>query len=170
MDERYPIGQFIIPESIGDQQLNDWLNEIESLPRRLNQTVRDLTEQQLASTYRTNGWTVRQIVHHLADSHMNSYLRMKLAVTEDQPTIKTYDEKEWAKQADYNLDIDVSLNLLAALHLRWVHFLKNLEGHELQRGFIYPDGSQLKLEEAIGVYAWHGAHHLAHIENALRNK
>lgn len=170
MDLRYPIGHFEVQKTVDEQQLSVWIDEIESLPRRLNQLVKELTEQQLATAYRPNGWTVRQVVHHLADSHLNSYTRMKLAATEQTPVVKTYDEQLWAQQADYEMPVDVSLNLIAALHLRWVYFLRHLSAEQVLRDFQYPDGKVISLEEAIGLYAWHGNHHLAHIEQALDQK
>lgn len=167
MDLRYPIGHFEIPKIVAENQRLLWLEDIESLPRRLNQIAKGLTEKQLSSTYREGGWTVRQIIHHLADSHLNSYMRMKLAVTENIPVIKTYDEEQWAEQADYTMSVDVSLQLIAGLHARWIYFLRHLNEAQYHRKFQYPDGQIIQLDQAIGLYAWHGNHHLRHIEIAI---
>lgn len=170
MDLKYPIGQFAIPETIKDEQLLTWLDDIESLPRRLNQMTKELSEEQLRATYRPGSWTVKQVIHHIADSHLNSYIRMKLAVTGETPTVNTYDEVEWAKQTDYDMPIAASLNLLAGLHLRWVYFLRHLDEPQLTKKFRYPDGIAVTVKQAIGLYAWHGNHHLAHLEVALNIK
>lgn len=118
MDERYPIGRFDVPEEVDGAKLTAWLYEMEALPRLLNQTVMHLEDDQLQKTYREGSWTVKQVVHHIADSHMNSYIRMKLAVTENNPTVSTYEEQLWAELADYTLPVEVSLQLIASLHQR----------------------------------------------------
>lgn len=167
MDLRYPIGRFEMPEQMTGAHLVAWIHEIEALPRLLNQLVKDLTEEQLEKTYRPDGWTVRQVIHHIADSHMNSFIRMKLALTEEEPTINTYEEKNWAQLQDSTLPPASSLQIIAGLHPRWVHLLKALDDEQLQKVFVYPNGKKISIEKAVGLYAWHGNHHIAHIKQAL---
>lgn len=167
MDERYPIGRFDVPEEVDGAKLTAWLYEMEALPRLLNQTVMHLEDDQLQKTYREGSWTVKQVVHHIADSHMNSYIRMKLAVTENNPTVSTYEEQLWAELADYTLPVEVSLQLIASLHQRWLHFLRSLTKEQLQKKFVYLNGEAIQVKQAIGLYAWHGNHHLAHIKQAI---
>lgn len=170
MDAKYPIGQFSCNETISNQVLEQWIHDIKTLPTRLIETVKELTEEQLAKTYREGSWTVRQLVHHMADSHLNSYTRFKLALTEENPTIKPYAEQKWAALADSQLPIHVSLMLIEALHERWVYLLESLTVEQLNRTFIHPDSGAIPLKENIGVYAWHGNHHLAHIQLALKEE
>ena len=166
-DLRYPIGQFQFPEVVTAQQVKEWIEDIRLLPRQLAEELSGASEQALAKTYRENGWTVTQLVHHIADSHMNSYIRFKLALTEDVPTIKPYNEAEWAQLPDSELPVATSYKLIASLHERWVYLLKSLTEEQLQRAFNHPDSGLTTLGQAIGLYAWHGKHHLAHIQNAL---
>lgn len=132
-------------------------------------SVITLDELELTKTYREDSWNVRQLIHHIFDSHLNGYMRMKLALTEENPLVKTYEESEWAKLIDYDLNIKVSLQLLDNLHERWTYLLKNLTATQLQRIYQYPDGSIMRIEQSIALYAWHGNHHLAHIQQALNN-
>ncbi|AVK86511.1 putative metal-dependent hydrolase [Lysinibacillus sp. B2A1] len=166
-DLRYPIGQFHFPEAVTAQQVKDWIEDIRLLPRQLAEELSGASEQALAKTYRENGWTVTQLVHHIADSHMNSYIRFKLALTENVPTIKPYNEAEWAQLPDSELPVATSYKLIESLHERWVYLLSSLTKEQLQRAFNHPDSGLLTLEKAIALYAWHGKHHLAHIQNAL---
>ncbi len=166
-DLRYPIGQFHFPEVVTAQQVKDWIEDIRLLPRQLAEELSGASEQALAKTYRENGWTVTQLVHHIADSHMNSYIRFKLALTENVPTIKPYNEAEWAQLPDSELPVATSYKLIESLHERWVYLLSSLTKEQLQRAFNHPDSGLLTLEKAIALYAWHGKHHLAHIQNAL---
>ncbi|MGW8956682.1 YfiT family bacillithiol transferase [Paenibacillus sp. NPDC055715] len=170
-DLRYPIGSFVVPEPITEEQLVAWTHDIAELPSQLRQAVGGLDEQQLNTPYREGGWTVRQVVHHLADSHMNSYIRFKLALTEDTPTIKPYDEGRWAEIPDAReLPLEPSLQLLEGLHERWVVVLRSLGDDQLHRTFIHPESGQtICLERNIGIYAWHGKHHIAHI-TSLRER
>lgn len=170
-DLRYPIGPFVVPDAITEEQLLAWIHDIAELPSQLRQAVEGLNEQQLNTPYREGGWTVRQVVHHLADSHMNSYIRFKLALTEDTPTIKPYDEGRWAEILDAReLPLEPSLQLLEGLHERWVTMLRSLEEDQLHRTFIHPESGQtIRLELNIGIYAWHGKHHTAHI-TSLRER
>lgn len=169
MDKRYPIGQFGCPDLIQKQDIQKWMKEIATLPSRLNKLTESLDEFELERTYREGSWNIRQLIHHIADSHLNGYIRIKLALTEVNPLVKTYEENEWAKLIDYDLPIKVSLQLLDTLHERWVNLLKNLTIDQLKRTYQYPDGSIMRIEQSIALYAWHGNHHLAHIQQALKN-
>lgn len=161
---RFPIGKFDKNIEITEQVLKKWISEIKELPGRLQEATENLTEDQLDTPYRPGGWTVKQVVHHIADSHINSFIRFKLALTEVLPIIKPYDEALWAELPDgQDMPIDVSLQLLKALHERWIVLLKNLSDEQLQRKFIHPDSGEVLLKTNIGMYAWHGSHHLAHI-------
>lgn len=168
---KFPIGEYIIPESISDEQITNWINEISSLPTELRNATAGLTEKQLDTPYRPEGWTRRQVIHHLADSHMNSYIRFKLAVTEENPAIRPYFEERWAEceEAKHG-DIELSLNLLEALHKRWVIFLRSLNVKDWNKTFFHPASKQTNtLKGVVGVYAWHGKHHLHHILIGLDN-
>ena len=169
-DLRYPIGQFSPAGQVTRDRVDAWIADIAELPADLRRTVSPLTDGQLDTPYRPGGWMVRQVVHHLPDSHMNSVVRFKWALTEDRPVIKAYDEKGWALLSDCREPIDVSLDLLDALHRRWVRLLRSLSGTELQREFVHPDSGATTLAETVGVYAWHGRHHLAHIERLIERE
>jgi hypothetical protein len=163
---RYPIGHFVRPARITDLLVRDWIAQIEALPVNLKDLVAPFTEKQLDTPYRPQGWTVRQVIHHLADSHHHSYIRFKWALTEDRPLIKPYLEKEWAELSDSQIGpIDLSLNHLEAVHAKLVYLLNGLSREQWLRTFIHPDGNrESTLEENAGRYAWHGNHHLAHIQ------
>ncbi|MBM7703559.1 YfiT family bacillithiol transferase [Metabacillus iocasae] len=167
-DARYPIGLFQ-QEDVTDEKIERWMKEIEELPKNLREVVEGLKDEQLDTPYREGGWTVRQVIHHVADSHMNSYIRFKLALTENNPTIKPYEEAEWAKLGDSTLPIEVSLSLVEGIHTRWGMILKGLSEQERNRSFYHPESGVMTLETAINMYAWHGNHHVAHIQ-ALREK
>lgn len=163
-DLRYPIGVFHWSGQASEEQLQRWIQEIEELPVLLRLAVKGLDTEQLDTPYRPEGWTVRQVVHHVADSHINSYIRFKLALTEDQPTIKPYEEALWAELADSTtLPVETSLALLDALHLRWVTVLRAMSAADFERSFVHPVSGVLTLAQAAGLYSWHGRHHLAHI-------
>jgi hypothetical protein len=167
-DLRYPIGHFTAPDTITPDQIVLWVDDIAALPAVLRRVVTPLTDSQLDTPYRPDGWTVRQVVHHLPDSHLNSLIRCKWALTEDRPIIKAYDEREWAALADYRqVPIAHSLDLLDALHVRWVGLFRSVSWTQLQRVFIHPDSGAVSLVETVGAYAWHGRHHLAHIERLI---
>ncbi|MGE7952902.1 YfiT family bacillithiol transferase [Lysinibacillus xylanilyticus] len=166
-DVRYPIGQFQFPKVVTAQQVQEWMEDIRLLPKQLGEALKGASEQALTKSYRENGWTVTQLVHHIADSHMNSYIRFKLALTESTPTIKPYDEEEWAKQPDSEMPVSTSYKIIEGLHERWVYLLKSLSEEQLQRAFNHPDSGLMTLEKAVALYAWHGKHHLAHIQMAL---
>lgn len=170
-DLRFPIGRYAAVESVHASQRALWLVEIERLPEELAEAVEGLSDEQMDTPYRDGGWTVRQVVHHLADSHMNSYMRFKLAVTEELPTIKPYYEDRWAELADgAHAPIALSLQLLVALHARWVYFAKSLRPEQFECAFVHPEhGRAMTLNDALGMYAWHGRHHVAHI-TGLRNR
>ncbi len=161
---RYPIGRHNHTQPIDDEKLGEYIRAIAELPSLLREAVDGLTKEQLDTPYRPGGWTVRQIVHHLPDSHMNGYIRQKLALTEDMPTIRSYDEEGWAELHDGKYSSpEVSINLLEALHKRWVLLLLSLTPEQLDRKFIHPVTGEFTVRQHIGTYAWHGAHHLAHI-------
>ena len=163
---KYPIGKANIPNPITSQHITDWIKILEDFPEQLTKLVIDLTDNQLDTPYRPEGWTVRQVVHHLADSHHNSYSRFKWALTEVKPVIKPYYEDRWAELRDSkSAPILLSLNAIKSLHEKWVYFLKGLCANELQHTFIHPDDNkEVSLAENIGIYAWHSVHHYAHID------
>lgn len=165
-DLRYPVGRYRAPKAIDAEQRNIWIGEIEVLPEKLKQAISGLTEAQLNTPYRPGGWTVRQVVHHLPDSHLNSYTRFRLALTEDTPAIKPYNEAAWAELADAkSAPTAPSLELLAGLHARWTRLLASLSDAEYARTFRHPEHGEIRLDWTLGLYAWHCAHHLAHIVN-----
>lgn len=162
---KYPIGQYERPVVITEADLQQYINIIEMFPSNIAKEVSHLKEEQLNTPYRDGGWTIKQVVHHCADSHMNSIIRFKLALTEDNPIIKPYQEDQWAELPDgKTLPIGYSLSLLEGLHARWVFLLKSLRPVDLKRTFIHPESKKVyELDENIGLYAWHCQHHLAHI-------
>jgi uncharacterized damage-inducible protein DinB len=166
----FPIGKYE-PAPFSEKLRESRLADILFLPRQLEYAVLNLDEWQLDTPYRDGGWTVRQLVHHVADSHMNAYIRFKLGMTEDNPTIKPYDQDAWVKLHDVaNVPTNISLTLLHALHTRWYDFLKSLSEGDLHRTVVHPEsGKQFTLWEFLGLYAWHGRHHVAHI-TALRER
>lgn len=169
---RYPIGKFNSAQPITTADAQKYVQEIAALPALMRQAVNNLSNEQLDTPYRPGGWTVRQVVHHVADSHINSYVRFKLALTENYPTIKPYEEHLWAELPDAkNESIEVSLVLLEALHQRWVVLLKSFSAADWERGYMHPESGKTSLLTAVGLYAWHGRHHLAHITslNKLQN-
>lgn len=163
--QKFPIGQFQKPPVITHQQIQQWIEEIAAFPEQLAKEVNGLTEEQLDTPYRPGGWSIRQVVHHCADSHVNSLVRFKLALTEDTPTIKPYMEDRWAELPDSKtMPIGPALQMLHGTHTRWVVLLQSLTPAHLKKTFIHPEhGKHITLEENIGIYAWHGKHHLAHI-------
>ncbi|KUO96363.1 YfiT family bacillithiol transferase [Ferroacidibacillus organovorans] len=166
----YPIGKFIPLDKISSDQRKEWIEQLADTPNQLRFAIKDLTSAQLDTPYRPDGWSIRQVIHHLPDSHMNAYVRFKLALTEDQPTIKTYEEDRWSQLADYQgTPIEVSLTLLASLHQRFVTLLSTMQDAEFSRSYKNPESGVVTLETALGLYAWHGRHHIAHI-TSLRNR
>ena len=169
---KFPIGQFQKPESISQNDLDIWIATIENFPSKIKILTKNLSDEELNWIYRPKGWCIKQVVHHCADSHINSFIRFKLALTEEIPTIKPYEEQLWAELTDGNSnDISTSIQIIEGVHARWVLLLKSLDSPELKRQFFHPASQKTSsLEESIGVYAWHCDHHLAHIEQALLHK
>jgi len=169
-DLRYPIGEYESPDNIPASQRQGWISDIEELPAQLRGAVSDLDDRQLDTRYRPEGWTLRQVVHHLPDSHMNSYIRFKLALTEENPTIRPYFEDRWGELPDSTTaHPEVSLALLEALHRRWVILLRSLDANDFARTLNHPEIGTIRLDVNLGLYSWHGRHHLAHI-TALRER
>jgi hypothetical protein len=167
---RHPIGKFSFPQSITRDQRPKWTAEIAEAPANLRASVAGLTAEQLDTPYRPDGWTIRQVVHHVPESHMNAYIRFKLALTEDEPTVKPYDEAAWAKLPDVaSTPIETSLTLLDALHSRWVRVLNLMDDGDFTRKFRHPEIGVVTLERNLALYAWHGKHHVAHI-TSLRER
>jgi hypothetical protein len=163
-DPRYPIGDFTRPTVLDPAHLHGYIATLSALPENLRAAVYGLNDAQIDTPYREGGWTIRQLVHHVADSHMNAYVRTRLALTEDWPTVKAYDEKVWAELADARtLPVDVSLDLLESLHRRWVALFESLSEAQWQRGYNHSENGRTPLVEAIALYDWHSRHHVAHI-------
>jgi uncharacterized damage-inducible protein DinB len=170
MDLRYPVGTFSFEGTLSDEERQAMIDQIAETPQKMRAAVDGLNEEQLNTPYRPGGWTVRQVVHHVPDSHLNSYVRFKLALTMEHPTIIAYDENVWANLDDArNAPIDMSLDLLESLHRRWVLFLRSLKGEDFQRTFNHPEIGTVSVDKNIALYAWHGRHHVAHI-TALRER
>ena len=167
---KYPIGKFDCPSNISEQHIESWISILEHFPNRLENLVKNLSDKQLDSIYRPEGWTIRQVVHHLADSHHHSYTRLKWTLTEENPTIKAYYEDRWAELVDSKMaPIEMSLLHLRAIHSKLVYLLKTLHSGDLNKYFIHPETkSEVLLSYNIGNYAWHSNHHYAHIENLLK--
>jgi uncharacterized damage-inducible protein DinB len=164
IDRRYPIGKFEFIGSTDETQRAQRITDIEKTPARLRAAINGLTPQQLETPYRDGGWTVRQVVHHVPESHMNAYIRFKLALTEEEPTIKPYMEDLWARTADVQTTpLETSLALLDSLHERWVRLLRGLKPEQWKRTFRHPEMGTVSLEKNLALYAWHGRHHTAHI-------
>ena len=163
-DLRYPVGKFKFPDSISADDRAKFVEQIAQTPARLREAVAGLSDSQLETPYRQDGWTVRQVVHHVPDSHLNSYCRFKLALTEDQPAIKGYAEDRWAELSDARGGpVEVSLRLLECLHSRWVALLRSLTEAEWKRAFHHSELGLVRLDQNAALYAWHGRHHVAHI-------
>lgn len=170
-DPRYPIGPFVVPASLTVDERAAAIEQVAWAPAALRRAAQGLDDARLATPYRDGGWTVRQVVHHVPDSHINAYVRFKLALTEERPTIKPYDQARWAELADVTaVPVDVSLTLLTALHTRWVALLRAMSPADFARAFVHPEmGRTLTLDQTLALYAWHGRHHTAHI-TALRER
>ncbi len=166
MDPRYPVGKFQFSGSLSDSELHQAIADIEYFPAQLRAATATMTNAQLDTPYRAGGWTVRQVVHHVADSHMHSYLRFKFAGTADNPSILAYPEQIWAELDDARTaPIESSLRLLEGLHQRWVQFLRTLDKNSIARAFVHPEQGPVTLERATALYAWHCRHHLAHVQS-----
>ncbi len=162
-DPRYPIGPFSLERTPAEADRAAWLEILEAAPTRLRAAVAGLDEAQLATPYREGGWTVRQVVHHLPDSHLNSYVRFKWALTEDAPVIKPYFEDRWAELPDSHAPPEVSLSLLTALLERWTRLLRAMTAADFARTLVHPESGVQTLSESLALYAWHSEHHIAHI-------
>ena len=163
---RYPIGRFSVPEEITTKQIKSYIKTIEEAPQKYRKAVQGLSEKQLDTPYRPEGWTVRQVIHHVPDSHINSHVRFKLGLTEENPTIKTYDEAKWAELDDSrDTPIKVSLTLLESLHKRWTLLLKSMSEKDYQKTVNHPEWGELRIDKMLALYDWHCKHHLAHILN-----
>jgi hypothetical protein len=168
---KFPIGRFQSPDHYERSMVENWIRDIEELPVLLKQSVERLNPDQVNTSYREGGWTVGQIVHHIGDSHMMSYIRFKLALTENQPTIKPYDQALWAELPDYVLfPIADSLNFVELLHKRWAILLKSLTDEQLHKTFNHPESGSVVLHKNIGIYAWHGKHHLHQIKALIERR
>jgi uncharacterized damage-inducible protein DinB len=164
-DSRYPVGRYQFPEHVTSEDRSRWTQEIREAPAKMRDAIARLSPDQLETPYREGGWTVRQVVHHLVDSHMNSYIRFRLALTEDQPTVKSYNEAAWAELPDAkSADVELSLSLLESLHARWVLLLDTLTPEQFQRTFLHPELGPMTLDRNLALYAWHGRHHVAHVQ------
>ena len=169
-NQQYPIGKYV-EQPFSEKQLQEWLNDIRFLPENLEHAVLNLDEAQLETPYRDGGWTVKQLVHHVADSHMNAYIRFKLGLSEENPTIKPYNQDAWAQMPDTkNLPINLSFTILHAMHRRWYEILINISTEQWNRTGVHPEyNKQMTLWYLLGMYAWHSRHHTAHI-NSLRER
>ncbi len=163
VDPRYPVGPFAIPATLSAGDRTDAIATLAELPEQLRNAIDGLSFAQLGTQYREDGWTLRQVVHHIADSHMNAFIRLKLALTEDWPTVKPYDEAAWAKLHDVAAPVEWSLELIESLHARWVMLLQSLKEEQWQRGWNHPETGPMTVEVATLMYAWHSRHHVAHI-------
>jgi len=169
-DPRYPLGKFSFDGDLTAEQKKQYLNDIEQLPARFRAALQGLSEKQLDTPYRDGGWTVRQVTHHVPDSHMNAYVRFKLALTEDEPTIRPYMEDRWAELPEAKTaPVALSLALLDSLHQRWTLMLRNIADTGWKRNFRHPEMGLMSLEKTLALYSWHGRHHTAHV-TALREK
>lgn len=163
-DPRYPVGRAEMEKELSPERRRELIDLIEETPARLREAVTGLNPEQLDTPYRPGGWTVRQLIHHVPDSHLNAYVRFKLALTEEEPAIKTYEEARWAELPDSrSVPVEVSLTLLEALHHRWVALLRALPVADFQKTLKHPDWGIINLDELLGLYAWHGRHHVAHV-------
>lgn len=168
---KYPIGKPQIPALILNEDIKAWTKILEQFPERLEKLTSNLSNEQLNTPYRKNGWTIKQVIHHCADSHHNSYTRFKWSLTEDTPLIKAYLEDQWANLFDYNAPIKHSILHLKAIHTKLVYLIQGMSTEQLNKCFIHPDGNEkVSLKENIGIYAWHCQHHYAHIEQLLIRK
>ncbi len=166
---KYPAGEYDYQRAVSKKDVQVWIREITEFPSRLSGVVTRLSREQLNTPYRTGGWKVNQVVHHLCDSHLNGYLRFKLVLTEDLPTIKTYDQHRWAALKEYELlPVEDSLKFLELAHKRWGTLLKTMDDKTLNRKFIHPESGTLDLKIYLGAYAWHGRHHLAQITSLMQ--
>jgi uncharacterized damage-inducible protein DinB len=167
-DQRFPIGRFEWPQSLAPHERAAAVEKIAEFPNKLRRAVGNLDDAQLDTRYRQGGWTVRQVVHHLADSHMNAYVRLKLALTEDHPRVKPYEEARWSEIEDARtMPVEPSLRLLEGLHQRWAAAFRSLDDTNFERTIDHPENGTMRVDQILAMYAWHGEHHLAHIKGAV---
>ena len=171
-DLRYPIGKYSPPDTITADQIAAWIEDVKAFPAILRSTLEGLSDEQLNTPYRPEGWTVRQLVHHVSDSHLNSIIRFKWGLTEDEPKIKAYNQAEWAETEDVNqTPFEVTLAFIDALHAKWVYLLNSIEGDKWKRGILHPEtGTRMALDWLLGMYAWHCKHHTAHIKGLIERE
>ena len=161
---KFPIGKFSVPETISSDQIQEAIEYLKAFPSYLADSVNLMSESQLDTPYRPGGWTIKQVIHHIADSHMNAYSRFKMALTEDNPTIKPYDESAWAKLADASLAIDSSMAIIKAVHFKWAVILESMTDEDFQKTYFHPEKKRSQtLAEVTLMYTWHSKHHLAHV-------
>lgn len=166
---RYPVGKFVQPVSYIVEDKRKWISELRNLPGKVRNAIMPLNDRQLDTPYRTGGWTLRQVVHHLADSHMNSLMRFKLALTEDNPAIKPYEEGDWALLPDYRLPVESSIRMLEGIHMHMVTLFESFTEDEWDRTFVHPaSGDTVALKKGLALYAWHSRHHLAHLTETIK--
>lgn len=172
MDEdlRFPIGRFDSKMTVTKEIRDQFIETIESYPEILFEEIKNLRDEQLDTAYRPEGWTVRQVAHHVADSHINAYVRFKLALTEDAPTIRPYFEERWAEIDDSKMPIDVSMQIIRGVHARWTTILHSMSDADFQRKLVHPDSGEWTLEKMLGLYDWHSRHHLAHITKLAKRE
>jgi uncharacterized damage-inducible protein DinB len=165
---RYPVGKFQPKESYTAEEISTFITAIEAAPEKISEAFKKLSAKQLDTPYREGGWTARQVLHHLADSHMHAYIRFKWTLTENSPTIKAYNEKLWAETGETTQDPALSVNLLKALHTKWITLLRGLKPSDYEKYFVHPEtGKQVRLDRLTATYAWHGEHHLGHLKIIL---
>lgn len=162
-DLRFPVGKFDTEIEITPELRSQFIRTISKLPEKLREAVKNLSDEQLDTPYRPEGWTVRQVIHHIADSHLNSLCRFKLALTEDQPTIRPYYEDRWAELADSKMPVEASLKIIQGVHSRWTRLLNSMTDEQFQRKLNHPESGEWDLDKLLGLYDWHSRHHLAHI-------
>ncbi|MGA8265366.1 MAG: bacillithiol transferase BstA [Ignavibacteriaceae bacterium] len=166
---RYPVGKFSAPKEITAEHIKNYIKTIEEAPAKYRKAVQDLNDDQLDTPYRPDGWTIREVVHHVPDSHINSYVRFKLGLTEENPTIKNYDEAKWAELDDSkDTPVEVSLTLLESLHQRWTTLLRSMSEKDFHKVVNHPEWGELRLDKMLSIYDWHCKHHLAHITNLCK--
>ncbi|KAA1039384.1 YfiT family bacillithiol transferase [Macrococcus equipercicus] len=167
MKNQFPIGKYEIPKDIKKEQVKLWINQIKTLSQRIAQVTVNLNENQLTQQYREGSWDVRTLIHHIADSHLHGYIRTKLILTENCPSVSTFEENEWFKLSDNKNDINDSIMMITGIHNRWVKVLESLNDEQFERSMHHPENGLVPLKQMISLYAWHGEHHLQHIKIAL---
>ncbi|MDR5590975.1 YfiT family bacillithiol transferase [Christiangramia sp. SM2212] len=169
---KYPIGKLELPNEITSKDIQRWITDISELPYNLKKAATPLSKEQLDTPYRPEGWTLKQLIHHIADSHMSALLRFKWALTEEEPTIKAYDEKSFADLYDSKFaPVEISIDFITALHAKWVILLENMSASDFEKTFVHPEtGHRYTLKESLANYSWHSRHHFAHLDNLLKRK